>query len=137
MSEDQPTYTVSAEAAARQALDHLAGLRAEQAQLNQDYNGQRAAIMARVQADLDALDLEFGPRYVLLNGALAAAEQAVAEHVLIHGATVKGAQLQAVYVRGAAKWDNAKLEGYAAEHPVILGFRSFGEPRVQVRGLSR
>jgi hypothetical protein len=64
---------------------------------------------------------------------LCAAEAAVRNAVLAHGASVKGNTLHAVYTKGRASWDSKGLDGYAVAYPEVLRFRSVGEPSVSIR----
>lgn len=53
--------------------------------------------------------------------------------VLTHGQSVKAAGLQAVYTKGASRWDSKRLEAYATTHPELLEMKTVGEPSVSIR----
>lgn len=114
-------------------LDQLAEAQAQQDLLRMDYAAMRARIMAPVQAEIAALDAEMLPKQQQIGQRIAELEAAVKAGVMAHGATVKGARLQAVYMKGRESWDTSKLGGYAAAHPEILQFRTFGQPSVSIR----
>jgi len=57
----------------------------------------------------------------------------VKDNVVKLGETVKGLSLQAVWAKGRVKWNDDKLNGYAAAHPEILAFRDTGDPSVSIR----
>ncbi len=98
-----------------------------------DYEEKRRAIMAFVQADLDALEAEYTPAFVVADERATALSAEAKAAVLALGATVKGTNLQAVYMRGRQSWDSKALGGYAAAHPEIMQFQSIGEPSVSIR----
>jgi hypothetical protein len=116
-------------------LDELAAVRAAADVTQQEYEARRAEILRVVQAELEALEAEFQP---LLDAAEARREALEAEirgQVLEHGGSIRGGQLQAVYVRGRVTWDTRGLEEFADENPAVLDFRREGAPSVQLRGV--
>ena len=86
-----------------------------------------------MKADLAAIDLEYAPMIEEAEARCAALEQQVKAAVLAHGATVKGARVQAVYIKGRVTWDAKALDGYAVEHPELFAFRKEGAPSVSIR----
>lgn len=62
-------------------------------------------------------------------------EAIVREQVLLAKETVKGKHMMAVYSKGAASWNNDKLEGYAAAHPEVMEFKNPPKPSVSLRKL--
>ena len=114
-------------------LDELAEVQAAVALTRADYEDKRRAILAAVQPELDALDVEYGPLFAIAEDRAAELTTAVKAAVLAHGLTVKGAALQAVYARGRESWDGRALAGYAAAHPEVLAFQKIGEPSVSIR----
>ena len=116
-------------------LDKLSEIQSAADLLQSDYEQKRAAILATVQEQLDALEAEYRPN---LNAAVENANtiaQAIKAAVIEQGASVKGAYLQAVYAKGRVSWDSKSLDGYAMAHPEILSARKVGEPSVSIRGL--
>lgn len=51
--------------------------------------------------------------------------------------TCEGEKFMAMYVKGAERWDTSKLKGYAIAHPELLELRSYGEPSVRFKKVSR
>lgn len=96
---------------------------------------QRAAIMAKVQDELDALTAEFGPRLTECSDKFTALEGEIKQAVKENGATLKGDRWQFVYAKGRTSWDTKALDGYAAAHPEISQFKSEGDPSVSVRAV--
>ena len=94
-----------------------------------------AAIPPEVKADLAAIDLEYAPMIEEAEARYAALEQQVKTEVLAHGATVKGAHVQAVYIKGRVTWDAKALDGYAMDHPELFVFRKEGPPSVSIRAV--
>ncbi len=117
---------------------HLAIQEYEDALRDQDeiqriYAEQRAAILAPVQADLDALTVEMSP---YLQGYADQVEQAKAEAtrlVLAEGQTVNGAAVQFVYNKGKTTWDGQLLQGMQALLPELEKARKTGQPSVVIR----
>ena len=62
-------------------------------------------------------------------------EAAIKDQVLVAKETVKGKHMMAVYSKGAASWNNDKLEGYAAAHPEVMEFKNPSKPSVSLRKL--
>lgn len=65
--------------------------------------------------------------------AIAEQEAAVKAAVLTHGASVKGAHLQAVWSKGRVSWDTKKLDGLMIAVPQLAQCRSEGAPSVSIR----
>ncbi len=114
-------------------LDALAEAQAQQDLLRMDYAAAQAAILAPVQPEIAALDAELLPQQAVIGQRIAELEAAVRAGVLAHGATVKGARLQAVFMKGRESWDGKLLGGYALVHPEILNARKVSEPSVSIR----
>lgn len=119
-----------------QLLDQLADLRhaLDSIRLSKQ-DAVDAAIPPEVKADLAAIDLEYAPMIEEAEARCAALEQQVKTEVLAHGATVKGARVQAVYIRGRVTWDAKALDGYAMDHPELFVFRKEGAPSVSIRAV--
>ncbi len=76
---------------------------------------------AEVRAQLAALDAEFEERIEEAEAKAAAMKASIQETVKAHGATVRGAQLMAVFSERTT-WDSRRLAGYAQAHPEVNGF---------------
>lgn len=111
-----------------QALDKLAALRR---QLEARAKKRDKLIAAAVAQDpeIAALTAEIEA----LTGAAGECETFVRTHVLTAEKTAKGRHLMAVFSQGRASWDGKKLDGFAAVHPEILQFKSYGSPTVSIR----
>jgi hypothetical protein len=116
-------------------LDELAALRAAADMTRQEYEARRAEILRVVQAELEALDAEFQPLLDAAAQRQQALEAEIRGEVLAHGGSIRGAQMQAVYMRGRVTWDTRGLEDYAADNPAVLDFRREGQPSVQLRAV--
>ena len=92
------------------------------------YEAKRAAIMAAIQPELDALKDEFEPLMESGRNALAGLEADAKRHVVTTGETAKIDGLSVTFVKGRTTWDSKALDGYAAAHPEIERFRKEGEP---------
>lgn len=60
-------------------------------------------------------------------------ENEIKDVVMVRGESVKGTNLQAIFIKGRQTWDNAELDKYAEKHPEILKFRKIGNPSVSIR----
>jgi len=114
-------------------LDELQELHNESDNLNVEYQALRAKILAKVQAELDALDEEWFPLTQEARDRVIQIETDTKDMVLLHGASVKGTKLQAVYNKGRTTWDHKGLSRYALANPTVLGFRKTGKPTVSIR----
>jgi hypothetical protein len=114
-------------------LDELAELRAAAEVTRLDYEAKRAEILKAVQAELDALADEYEPLLAAAAERADALEAEIRGDVLAAGGSVRGGQLQAVYVRGRVSWDTAALDAYAEQHPEVQDYRRQGEPSVSLR----
>jgi len=111
-------------------LDTLADLREQQTALAAT---EAAALPARVRQRLAENAARFAPVRQGLARDITLLETQVKNAVLKHGASVKGARLQAVYVAGRPHWDDRALLGYALCHAEIVAFRGLGLPSVTLR----
>ncbi len=114
-------------------LERLADLRAAQDLTRLDYESKRAEVLKKVQAELDALESEYQPLIEAANDNASMLEEEIKNDVLLGGKTVSTDVYQAVYMKGRVIWDNAGINDYAASHPEVLQYRSFGKPSVQLR----
>lgn len=99
----------------------------------------KALIPAEIQAQLDALEVEFAENITVIDNLITDLESQVRELTIEKGATVKGRYLMAVWNKGrAGGWDNGKLEGFAMAYPAILAAKKpDGEPTVSIRAIGK
>jgi hypothetical protein len=118
-------------------LERLTDLRGAADVARLDYESKRVEILKKIQADLDALDLEYKPVLEAAEENIAALENEIKTDVLLYGETVAGGSYRASYAKGRISWDNAGMTKYAASHPDILQFRKQGNPIVSLRVVSK
>ena len=116
-----------------QKLAQLDEFHAQAEVLRIDYEAKRKAILATVQAELDALDAEYSPMKDAVSENITRLEGEIKTDVIQHGATVKGERFMAVYVNGRVSWDTKKLDGMMSLIPQIAEARKQGEPSVTIR----
>jgi hypothetical protein len=92
-----------------------------------------AVLTDEIRAKLAEIDAEFAPSLEFAAERKAALEAEVKPAVIAHGATVKGAHLQAVYAKGRVSWATDKLEGLMIAIPQLAALRKVGEPSVSFR----
>jgi len=115
-------------------LDDMARTQRDLEYLRQAQEEKRQSILAPVQAQLDALDAQFGKQIEALAETLTQMESSIKEDVKVLQESVKGTHLHAVYSKGKVSWNDDQLLGYAAAgHPEIKAFRSEGAPSVSMR----
>jgi DNA-directed RNA polymerase sigma subunit (sigma70/sigma32) len=114
-------------------LERLTNLRgaAEVARLN--YEAKRTEILKQVQAELDALDIEYKPVLEAADENIATLENEIKTDVLLYGESISGGMYRASYMQGRVSWDSAGMAKYAASHPDVLQFRKQGQPIVSLR----
>ena len=100
-----------------------------------DYEAKRAEILRTIQAELDALDAEFDPLFEASRERCAALTEEIKQAVVQSGASVKGAHLHAVYIKGRVTWDTKGLDKFAVAHPEVVAYRKQGEPSVSLRSV--
>ena len=118
-----------------QALNELHELKCAAEVARMDCEAKRAEILRPVADELAALEAEYSPLMASVNEKAAALEAQIKVAVVEVGASVKGSELQAVYSRPRVSWDTKALDGYAAAHPEICGFRTVGAPSVSIRAV--
>lgn len=117
-------------------LDQLAWFQSERDAVAQEYLDKRESLIPPdLKAEILAVDVEYSARGEALLKNIDALTAEVKAEVIASGATVKGAHLQAVYVRGRVSWDTSKLDVYAKAYPEIAELRREGEPTVQIRAV--
>lgn len=122
---------VAAEAAEK--FQALQAARARAALLDAEYRDARAAVLATVRDQLDAIDAAFAEQIQAAGAESAQAEQAVRELVLSLGRSVGAGGIKATYRSAPTTWDGARLAAYAEEHPEVLAFRKVGKPSVALK----
>jgi uncharacterized protein YifE (UPF0438 family) len=115
----------------------LAQARATASAVEAEYLAARAAVMAQVRDQLDAVDEAFANRLKEAADDSAATEQAVRDLVLRLGRGVSLGGIRVAYYPGRVSWDNEKMEVYAQHHPEVLAFRKVGKPWVNLRFVDR
>ncbi len=105
----------------------------DQLEMQRIYDEQRRLLLAAVQPDLDALEVEMRP---YLQGYADQVEQTRAEAVklvLAQGETASGRTVQFVYNKGKTTWDGQMLQGMEALLPQLEKAKRVGQPGVSVR----
>jgi DNA-directed RNA polymerase sigma subunit (sigma70/sigma32) len=118
-------------------LERLTNLHGALDVTRMDYESKRAEILKRIQAELEALDLEYKPVLEAAQENIVALENEIRTDVLLYGQTVSGGQYRASYTQGRVSWDNEGMTKYAASHPEILRFRKQGQPIVSLRVVNK
>jgi hypothetical protein len=118
-------------------LERLTNLHGALDVTRMDYESKRAEILKQVQAELEALDLEYKPVLEAAQENIAALENEIRTDVLLYGETISGGQYRASYTQGRVSWDNEGMTKYAASHPEILRFRKQGQPIVSLRVVNK
>lgn len=111
----------------------LAQARADRAKAEEEYSAARAAVLAQVRDQLDAVDAAFAARLGEATAAAAAAEQVLRGLVLQVGRSVTLAGIKATYMHQRVTWDTPGLDAYAQDHPEVRAFRKIGKPAVALR----
>ncbi len=117
-------------------LQRLGDLRAAADLARMDYESKRAEVLKKVQAELDAIDVEFRPVLDAAEDNAAALEAEIKNDVLLRAESLRGGPYQAVYVKGRVSWDTKGVDEYARSHPDLLRFRREGQPSVTLRTVS-
>ena len=114
-------------------LQALQAARAKAALLEAEYRDARAAILATIRDQLDAVDAAFAEQIQTAGAESAQAEQDVRELVLSLGRSVSAGGIKATYRSPPVIWDGERLSAYAEAHPEVLAFRKTGKPSVSLR----
>ncbi len=115
------------------AFRGLAQARANRAALEEEYAAARSVVLAKVKAELAAVDEAFAVRLAEAAEAATAAEQAVRDLVLRTRKNAYLAGIRAIYSPPRVTWETPKLEAYAEQHPEVKEFRKLGKPWVNLR----
>jgi hypothetical protein len=118
-------------------LERLSSLRGAADLARLDYESKRAEILKQVQAELDALELEYKPILEATEENIAALENEIKTDVLLHGESVSGGSYRATFTHGRTSWDNEGMTKYAESHPDVLQFRKQGQPIVVLKVLNK
>jgi hypothetical protein len=118
-------------------LERLSSLRGAAEVARLDYESKRAEILKQVQAELDALDMEYKPILEATEENIAALENEIKTDVLLHGESVTGGSYRATFTQGRVSWDNEGMAKYADAHPDVLQFRKQGQPIVTLRVVNK
>lgn len=111
-------------------LKRLSSLRGAADLARLDYESKRAEILKQVQAELDALDMEYRPILEATEENIVALENEIKTDVLLHGESITGGSYRATFSQGRISWDNEGMNKYADAHPEVLQFRKQGQPIV-------
>ena len=115
------------------AFRTLALTRAHLNSVENEYTAARSAVLAKVKAELAAVDEAFASRLAEATDHAKTAEQAARDVVLRTGRSAHIAGIRATYTAPRVSWDTAKLDAYAVQHPEIKEFRKVGKPIVSLR----
>jgi hypothetical protein len=118
-------------------LERLSNLRNAADLARLDYEMKRAEIMKQIQAELDALELEYKPILDATEENIAALENEIKTEVLLRGESITGGSYRATFTHGRVSWDNEGMNKYAQAHPDVLQFRKQGQPIVTLRVVNR
>lgn len=121
----------------QQALNELHELKCAAEVARMDCEAKRAHILTPVIDELTALEAEYAPLIRAAQEKYAELEAQIKTAVVEAGASVKGAELHAVYAKGRVSWDGKKLEGMAALIPQLAEARTVGAPSVSIRAVKR
>lgn len=116
-------------------LERLSNLHEAADAARLDYESKRKEIMKKVQAELDALEVEYQPILDTVDENIEELANEIRTDVLLHGESVSGGAFRASYVKGRVIWDSRGMEGYAKKHPEVLEFRKEGDPNVTLRAV--
>jgi len=117
-------------------FDKLADMQAERDVISLEKQELIDKILTpEIKAQIAEIEAEFEPRIESADKAIAEQTDFVKKLVINAAETVKGAFLQAVFMKGRVSWDTKALDGYAVAHPEIVAMRKQGDPTVSIRKL--
>ncbi len=114
-------------------LERLSNLREAEDATRLDYEGKKQEILRKVQAELDALEVEYQPLLDSVKENIEELESEIRTEVLMRGESVSGGAYRATYTKGRISWDNKGIEDFAQKHPEVLKYRREGAPSVTLR----
>ena len=92
-----------------------------------------AVYTPEIKAKIEEINSEFEGKAEAVSENIATLQDQVKAEVIQHGATVKGKNLMAVWVKGRVSWDSKKLDGLMLAFPALAGARKEGEPSCTIR----
>lgn len=117
-----------------QLLNELAEFQSAQALLGIQKQEQIDLILTpEILAEIADIDYEYLQKGEAVAQNILFWEQKVKDEVLKEGATVRGANLMAVWSKPRVSWDGKLLEGMMAVIPQLKSARSEGLPSVSIR----
>lgn len=117
-------------------LDELANLRAAHDAITLQKQALVDSILTdEIKAKLADIDAEFLGKHEVINDKANPLEAEIKQAILAHGASVKGAFLHAIWMKGRVSWQSKGLDGYMVAHPEIATFRTEGEPTCSLRNI--
>jgi hypothetical protein len=117
-------------------LDMLADLRSAADVLSANRQDLIDSVLGQeLKGKLTDIDTEFSTKIAEANEKATALEAEVKQAIIDHGASVKGAYIHAIWVKGRESWDGKLLSGFAIAHPEILTARKVGDPSVSLRAV--
>lgn len=115
-------------------LDRLAELRAAPDAIRLQKQALIDTVLTdEIRSKLAEIDAEFSEPLQVAEAAAAALETEIKNAVILHGATIKGSALMAVWNKPRVTWDTAKLDGLMLAFPQLEGARKVGEPSITIR----
>jgi len=115
-------------------LDRLAELKAERVLLmSKKQELMDSVLTPGIVTQLAAIDEEFAPGIGAITSKAAELEVRIKEEVIVHGETIKGNLLQAVWSKARTSWDTKGLNGYLVNNPELNQFKKIGKPSVSIR----
>jgi len=97
------------------------------------HSEKRQSILAKVQAELDALDAAEADRLRALDAEFSRLQEEIRAVVLARGVSYSQGRVKAVYYGGRATYDAKAMEAYALAHPEVNAFKKFSKAFVQLR----
>ena len=115
-------------------LDRLADLKAKRVLLmSKKQELMDSVLTPGIVTQLAAIDEEFAPGIGAITSKAAELEVRIKEEVIVHGETIKGNLLQAVWSKARTSWDTKGLNGYLVNNPELNQFKKIGKPSVSIR----
>ena len=118
----------------RQKLNELADLQSAQDAIRLRKQDEIDKVLTEeIKAQLAEIDKRYQADFELIQEKVKETDGYIRQSVLELGASIKGSRLHAVWTKGRVSWDTRALDGYAAGHPEIVGFRKEGQPTISIR----
>ena len=115
-------------------LDSLADMRFRRDLINSDKQAAIDGVLTvEIKAALAGIDAEFGEQMAAADVSIGELENAVKSAVVVHGESIRGQHLMAVWSKPRVSWDAKALDGFVAAPPEMERFRKVGEPSVSIR----